>query len=76
MSAQAPAPIPQGVADHFWAQARARRTLEARLLALFRSWGYGDVLPPAFEYAETLDARANPELQSEIYRFVDRDGRM
>ncbi len=72
----APSPIPQGVADHFWAQAQARRALEQRLLALFRSWGYGDVLTPAFEFAETIDARANPELQSEIYRFVDRDGRM
>lgn len=72
----APSPIPQGVADHFWAQAQARRALELRLLELFRSWGYGDVLTPAFEFAETIDARANPELQSEIYRFVDRDGRM
>jgi ATP phosphoribosyltransferase regulatory subunit len=71
-----PAPIPQGVADHFWEQAAARRALEAELLTIFRSWGYADVLPPAIEYAETLNSRANPELQAEIYRFADRDGRM
>jgi len=71
-----PAPIPNGVADHFWAQARERRALETRLLALFRSWGYDDVLLPAFEYAETIDDRANRELRDDIYRFVDRDGRM
>jgi ATP phosphoribosyltransferase regulatory subunit len=76
MSARPPAPIPQGVADHFWGQAASRRALEVELLRLFASWGYGDVLTPAFEYAETLDQRANPELQSELYRFVDRDGRM
>ena len=69
-----PAPIPRGVADYFWGEAARRRTLEVEILALFRSWAYGDVLPPAFEYVETLDQRANPELQSELYRFVDRDG--
>lgn len=73
-AARRPAPIPRGVADYFWGEAARRRALEAALLALFRSWGYGDVLPPAFEYVETLDQRANPELQSELYRFVDRDG--
>lgn len=69
-----PAPIPRGVADYFWEEARERRRLENRLLALFRSWGYGDVLPPAFEYADTLHARANPALQAGMYRFLDRDG--
>ena len=69
-----PAPIPHGVADYFWAEARQRRRLENTLLALFRSWGYGDVLPPAFEYADTLHARANPALQAGLYRFLDRDG--
>ncbi len=69
-----PAPIPRGVADYFWGEAARRRALEADILALFRAWGYGDVLPPAFEYVETLAQRANPELQSELYRFVDRDG--
>lgn len=71
-----PAPIPRGVADYFWEEARRRRQLEATLLALFRSWGYGDVLPPAFEYEETLQERTNPQLQGELYRFVDRDGSM
>jgi ATP phosphoribosyltransferase regulatory subunit len=69
-----PAPIPTGVADYFWHEALNRRTLEADLLALFRSWGYNDVLPPAFEYADTIHARADHELQQELYRFVDRDG--
>ncbi len=66
--------LPHGVADYFWIEARERRLLEARLLDLFRSWGYGDVIPPMFEYAETYHARAGSELESEIYRFLDRDG--
>lgn len=68
------APIPSGVADYFWADAAQREHLRATLLTSFRQWGYADVLPPAFEYAETFDRRANPELREELYRFVDRDG--
>lgn len=69
-----PAPIPGGVADHFWTDAALRESLRARLLHSFHQWGYSDVLPPAFEYAETFDSRANPVLREELYRFVDRDG--
>ncbi len=69
-----PAPIPRGVADYFWQQAHIRRFLMTDLIDLFRSWGYLEVMPPAFEYAETLDLRASPALRGELYRFVDRDG--
>lgn len=69
-----PAPIPHGVADYFWAEARQRRQMEQEFLSLFRSWGYGDVMPPSLEYGETLDKRANRGLQGEIMRFLDRDG--
>ncbi len=68
------APIPRGVADYFWHEAYRRRELEASLLDLFRRWGYGDVIPPTFEYADVLNARASEKLRSEMYRFLDRDG--
>ncbi|MBK8050434.1 MAG: ATP phosphoribosyltransferase regulatory subunit [Anaerolineales bacterium] len=68
--------IPRGVADFFWEEAQARRTAEANLLKLFRTWGYGDVIPPAFEYAGTLTDRGNQALQGELCRFIDRDGSM
>ena len=68
------APIPRGVADYFWEEAYRRRDLEASLLDLFRRWGYGDVIPPTFEYADVLNARASDKLRSEMYRFLDRDG--
>jgi ATP phosphoribosyltransferase regulatory subunit len=66
--------IPRGVADYFWDEALQRRTLETQLLELFRTWGYGDVIPPMFEYADTYTLGANPRLQSAMYRFLDRDG--
>jgi ATP phosphoribosyltransferase regulatory subunit len=72
--ATAQAHIPRGVADYFWSEAAARRDLEHQLIALFRTWGYHDVIPPTFEYAETFQHRASPRLQAEMYRFLDRDG--
>ncbi len=69
-----PATIPHGVADHFWTAAADRRQLGDDLLALFRGWGYGDVMLPAFEYVDTLERRSNEAFRSELYRFMDRDG--
>ncbi|MBI3960199.1 MAG: ATP phosphoribosyltransferase regulatory subunit [Chloroflexi bacterium] len=66
--------IPFGVADYFWEEALQRQELIADLLATFRAWGYGDVMPPAFEYAASLSAQASAGLQAEMYRFLDRDG--
>ncbi len=68
--------IPRGVADYFWQEAARRRHLEQALLAVFRAWGYGDVIPPSFEYADTFGRRGSAELQSELCRFLDRDGSM
>ncbi|MCC6168513.1 MAG: ATP phosphoribosyltransferase regulatory subunit [Caldilineaceae bacterium] len=66
--------IPRGVADYFWTEAYTRRQLEGTLLRLFRTWGYQDVIPPMFEYADTFQGRSGRELQTEMYRFLDRDG--
>jgi len=41
---------------------------------LFRTWGYQDVIPPMFEYADTVSQRSSKQLQAELYRFLDRDG--
>lgn len=66
--------IPDGVADYFWNEAYQRRRTATVLLETFRSWGYGDVISPAFEYADSLSIQASDELQAEMYRFLDRDG--
>lgn len=68
--------IPRGVADYFWQEANRRRELERALLAAFRAWGYGDVIPPSLEYADTFARRGSAELQAELCRFLDRDGSM
>ncbi len=69
-----PPAIPRGVADHFGAAAVARRQAEATLRDLARRWAYVEIIPPTFEYAETLASEAGAQLAGELYRFIDRDG--
>jgi ATP phosphoribosyltransferase regulatory subunit len=74
-SVSLPPAVPRGVADFFGGAAVARREAEALLRDLARRWAYVEVIPPTFEYAETLAAEAGTELAEELYRFLDRDGR-
>ncbi len=66
--------VPFGVADYFWEEASSRQGLLDRLMETFRSWGYGDVIPPMFEFDSTLSAQYDDQLRSGMYRFLDRDG--
>lgn len=68
-------PLPQGVTDLFFEDAAAKRRLEQALRELFACWGYSELIPPTFEYADTLASEAGTQLAEEMYRFVDRDGR-
>ncbi len=66
--------VPFGVADYFWDEARRRQSLLNQLMETFRSWGYGDVIPPMFEFDSTLSAQYDDTLRKGMYRFLDRDG--
>lgn len=68
-------PLPQGVSDLFFQEAAVKRVLEQELRDLFGCWSYSELIPPTFEYAETLASEAGTQLAEEMYRFVDRDGR-
>ena len=68
--------IPRGVADYFGGSAHLRRTLEATLRRLSFSWGYAEVIPPIFEYADMLVTDIGEQLAEELYRFFDRDGKL
>jgi ATP phosphoribosyltransferase regulatory subunit len=68
-------PLPQGVVDLVYQDAATKRHLEHSLRQLFEQWGYAEVIPPSFEYADTLASEAGTQLAEEMYRFVDRDGR-
>jgi len=67
---------PVGVADLFYEQAAAKTMLEQRVQQLFARWGYARIIPPTFEFYDTLATQASPQLRQQLYRFVDRTGRM
>ncbi len=67
--------LPPGVADLFFTAAEQKLALETTLRNEFTRWGYRPVIPPTFEYAETLASEAGVRLAEEMYRFFDRDGR-
>ncbi|MDE3089293.1 MAG: ATP phosphoribosyltransferase regulatory subunit [Chloroflexota bacterium] len=67
--------LPHGVADLFFNDAARKRAVERTLADTFAGWGYAEIIPPSFEYYESLAAEAGPQLREEMYRFFDRDGR-
>lgn len=68
-------PLPQGVVDLIYQDAASKRELESALRGCFRAWSYDELIPPSFEYADTLASEAGTQLAEEMYRFTDRDGR-
>ncbi len=68
--------LPHGLTDLFGEQAAAKTTLEDVLQATFRRWSYTRIIPPTFEYFDSIATGASPQLLDEMYRFFDREGRM
>jgi len=69
-------PIPSGMRDLLPEEARQRRELENRLVDVFTGWGYQEVATPTLEFYDTLAVEMDAELDSQLYRFFDRDGRL
>lgn len=67
--------LPHGVADLYFNDAARKRAVERKLEEIFIRWGYSEIIPPMFEYYESLASEAGPQLRDEMYRFFDRDGR-
>lgn len=67
--------LPYGVADLFFEEAAGTHRIEERLCETFSRWGYSRIIPPTFEYYESLATEAGAQLQEEMYRFFDREGR-
>lgn len=67
--------LPHGLSDWFYEAAAQRTELEQALAETFRRWGYVQIIPPMFEFYESIAAEAGTRLREELYRFFDRDGR-
>src|SRR5207237_9159213 len=67
--------LPHGLSDLFFGMALARTQVEGTLAETFDRWGYTRVIPPTFEFYESIAAEAGSQLREELYRFFDREGR-
>jgi len=78
MQVKASTPIlqrPRGTRDYLPDEMRIRRQVIEKLREAFELYGYGEVLTPAFEHLELLEAKAGPEVKEQIYWFTDKAGR-
>lgn len=66
--------VPMGVRDLLPEEALRKRNLENVFEKTFRLWGYREVVTPAFEYYEALSEGRGAEEDSQLYKFIDRQG--
>ncbi|SHG37118.1 ATP phosphoribosyltransferase regulatory subunit [Thermosyntropha lipolytica DSM 11003] len=65
--------IPKGLRDLLPEEVRKKRIIEARLISLFASYGYKEVITPTFEYLEVIEAGTG-NIREELFLFLDREG--
>ncbi len=63
--------VPPGVQCFVGDEARRRRLIEERVVAVFEGWDYEEIIPPLYDYAEVFAGKA---LSLKTYSFVGRDG--
>jgi ATP phosphoribosyltransferase regulatory subunit len=63
--------VPPGVQCFLGEEARRRRRIEERVVAVFEGWDYEEIIPPLFDYADVFASQA---LLPKTYSFVGRDG--
>lgn len=67
---------PQGVRDLLPQTARRKGALEHRLARHFSGWGYDPVVTPTLEFVDVLHLADTDPTGEQLYRLVDREGRM
>jgi ATP phosphoribosyltransferase regulatory subunit len=69
-------PIPAGTRDLLPGEAKRRREMEARMVKVFAQRDYQEVVTPVLEYFDTLTIDLGEEIGGELFRLLDRDGRL
>ena len=65
--------LPTGVKIYLPDEAARLRGLQERLIAVFRLWGYREVMTPTFEFFDVLALGTDETLQEGMFKFVDPD---
>lgn len=67
--------VPRGFKDFLPAEVKLKRHIEREAGAIFASWGYQEIITPAVEYLEVIEATSSVDRQ-ELFLFQNRDGRL
>jgi ATP phosphoribosyltransferase regulatory subunit len=71
---------PEGTRDLLFEECTARRGIEGRLMELFRSNGYFEVITPSLEFYDVFNGSLNREAQGfpqeSMYKLTDSRGRL
>jgi len=65
--------LPKGARIYLPDEAARKRHVEARLLDVFRRWGYREIVTPSFEYADVLAAGTDQDVQEKMFNLIDRE---
>jgi len=64
--------LPEGIEEILPPEARHLEELRRRLIDLFASWGYEQVMPPLIEYLEALLTGTGRELDLQTFKLTDQ----
>jgi ATP phosphoribosyltransferase regulatory subunit len=64
--------LPEGIEELLPPQARRLEMLRRRLLDLYATWGYDQVMPPFIEYLESLLVGSGHDLDLETFKLTDQ----
>ncbi|RLE78543.1 MAG: histidine--tRNA ligase, partial [Thermoprotei archaeon] len=67
---------PRGTRDYLPPETYIRELIVDTAKTVFELYGYSEVVTPAFEHLELLEAKAGPEIREQIYWFKDKAGRL
>ena len=68
--------IPCGTRYYFGEEARRRRTIEERALAVFDDWSYEQIVTPTIDYYSLFEHGMGHVEARRAFRFSDTDGRL
>ncbi len=67
---------PEGTKDLLFEECNARRIVESRLSALFKSRGYNRIITPSIEFFDVYDRDSAGILPEMMYKLTDSQGRL
>lgn len=65
---------PEGVRDIYNAECERKISLETKLQAVIRNFGYKDIQTPTFEYFDIFSEERGTVSSRHMYKFFDREG--